>query len=95
VAEEGKKTLADFDFGETRVFPVGRLDKDSRGLLLMTNDGELANRLTHPSYEHEKEYLVTLGLTIADLKRIRIANIKLADLTAGKIRKENIDKLNV
>lgn len=40
------------------LYPVGRLDFDSEGLLLMTNDGELANRLTHPRYEHEKEYRV-------------------------------------
>jgi len=56
-AIEGSKTLADFDFGG-RVFPVGRLDKDSHGLLLLTNDGELANKLMHPRYEKEKEYLV-------------------------------------
>lgn len=55
----GKKTLADFDFGG-RVFPIGRLDKDSHGLLLLTNDGELANKLMHPRYEKEKEYLVQL-----------------------------------
>ena len=40
-----------------RVFPVGRLDRDTEGLLLLTNDGELANRLTHPRYGIEKEYL--------------------------------------
>lgn len=40
-----------------RVFPVGRLDRDTEGLLLLTNDGELANRLTHPSHGVEKEYL--------------------------------------
>jgi 23S rRNA pseudouridine2605 synthase len=41
-----------------RVFPVGRLDRDTEGLLLLTNDGELANRLTHPRHGVEKEYLV-------------------------------------
>ncbi len=41
-----------------RVFPVGRLDKDTTGLLLLTNDGVIAYRLTHPKFEHEKEYLV-------------------------------------
>lgn len=43
---------------EPRVFPVGRLDAGSCGLIILTNDGELANMLTHPSFEHEKEYEV-------------------------------------
>ncbi|MFN2356583.1 MAG: pseudouridine synthase [Desulfotignum sp.] len=54
-----------------RIFPVGRLDKDSRGLVLLTNDGDLHNRLSHPSHNHEKEYLVTTGHPVKD-----------ADLTA-------------
>lgn len=44
------------------LFAVGRLDLESEGLMLMTNDGELANRLTHPRYEHEKEYRVQLAV---------------------------------
>jgi len=43
-----------------RLYPVGRLDKDSEGLILLTNDGEHTNELTHPRYEHEKEYEVTI-----------------------------------
>ncbi len=46
---------------EGTLYPVGRLDFDSEGLILMTNDGELANRLTHPRYEHEKEYRVLVA----------------------------------
>ncbi len=49
----------------SRVFPVGRLDLDSEGLLLAMNDGDLANALTHPSYEIEKEYLVEVAGTPA------------------------------
>lgn len=55
---DNNKTLADYDFGVGRVFPIGRLDKDSRGLLLLTNDGELANLMMHPRYEKEKVYQV-------------------------------------
>lgn len=59
---EGRKTVADLLHGiRERVVPVGRLDRDSEGLLLFTNDGDLVYRLTHPRYEIEKEYLVTLN----------------------------------
>ena len=43
-----------------RIYPVGRLDKESRGLILLTNDGELMNRLTSARYNHDKEYVVTV-----------------------------------
>lgn len=57
--EKGRKTVADLLSGcPVRVWPVGRLDMDSEGLLLLTDDGEWTNRLTHPSHEVEKEYLV-------------------------------------
>lgn len=59
--ERGRKTVAELtaDCGK-RVYPVGRLDMDSEGLLLMTNDGAFAQRLAHPSHEMEKEYYVTV-----------------------------------
>jgi 23S rRNA pseudouridine2605 synthase len=47
---------------EGTLYPVGRLDFDSEGLVLMTNDGDLANKLTHPRYEHEKEYHVLVAV---------------------------------
>jgi pseudouridine synthase len=67
---------------EEKVFPVGRLDKDSEGLVLLTNDGELANRLTHPRYQSEKEYLVEISQPIPDedLDRLR-KGIKLEEYT--------------
>jgi pseudouridine synthase len=49
-----------------RLYPVGRLDKDSTGLLLLTNDGRLHHRLSHPSFDHEKEYEVTVEQPILD-----------------------------
>ncbi|HEX9123844.1 MAG TPA: pseudouridine synthase [Actinomycetota bacterium] len=76
---------ATFDLGgylpsDVRVFPVGRLDRDTEGLLLLTNDGELANRLTHPRYGVEKEYLAEVeGIpTERHLGRVR-AGVELDD----------------
>jgi len=51
-------TLVDFDFGPDRVFPIGYLDRESSGLLLLTNDGDLGNRLTQPGRDEENEYLL-------------------------------------
>ena len=53
----GRRDLSSFLPKGERVFPVGRLDRETEGLLLLTNDGELANRLMHPRYGVEKEYL--------------------------------------
>ena len=56
-----RRTVRDLIDIEGSIYPVGRLDSDSEGLILMTNDGDLANRLTHPRYEHEKEYRVLVA----------------------------------
>ncbi|CAN5678205.1 pseudouridine synthase [soil metagenome] len=55
---QGRPTVLSLVPTEPRVFPVGRLDADTEGLLLLTNDGDLTHRLTHPSFGVEKEYLV-------------------------------------
>ena len=55
---DGRPCLVDLVKVAQRLYPVGRLDFDSEGLMLLTNDGSLAHRLTHPRYEHPKEYLV-------------------------------------
>lgn len=62
----GKRIVLDLVDLPERVFPVGRLDKDSTGLLLLTNDGRLHHRLSHPSFDHEKEYDVTVARPISD-----------------------------
>lgn len=60
--EKGRPTVMDLlDDVPVRVYPVGRLDFDSEGLLLFTNDGDFANKLMHPSYEKEKTYLVSVS----------------------------------
>jgi 23S rRNA pseudouridine2605 synthase len=53
----GRRSVTDLVPDEPRVFPVGRLDQDTEGLLLLTNDGDLTHRLTHPSFGVEKEYV--------------------------------------
>ncbi len=60
--EKGRKCVLDYFSGEnTRLFTVGRLDYDSSGLILVTNDGEFANHVTHPKYESEKSYEVKIN----------------------------------
>ena len=49
-----------YKYRSLRIYPVGRLDKDSTGLLLLSNDGQLTYQLTHPKFEHEKEYLIRI-----------------------------------
>jgi 23S rRNA pseudouridine2605 synthase len=59
--ERGRRTVLDIlpeKYRSLRLYPVGRLDKDSTGLLLLTNDGDMTYKLTHPKFEHEKEYLI-------------------------------------
>ena len=60
-ASEGPTVLECLDGVRERVVPVGRLDKDSEGLLLLSNDGDLVNRLTHPLFGHEKTYIVKVA----------------------------------
>ena len=59
--DDDRRTVRDLIEESGHLYPVGRLDFESEGLILMTNDGDLANRLTHPRYGHEKEYRVLLA----------------------------------
>jgi len=81
--ERGRKTVLDIlpeKYRHLRLYPVGRLDKDSTGLLLLTNDGELTYRLTHPKFEHEKEYLIHIeGRLKPDEKRKLEKGVELED----------------
>ncbi len=71
--QAGAPVVTDFVDLEGRVYPVGRLDKDSTGLVLLTNDGPLHHRLLHPSFDHEKEYDVTVGRPIPEGALRRLA----------------------
>ena len=76
-----------------RVFPVGRLDRDTEGLLLLTNDGELANRLMHPRYQVEKEYLAEVQGEPSDrhLARLR-RGVELEDGFARAVSARIVDR---
>ena len=88
--ESGRKCTADLvtDLGE-RVYPVGRLDRDSEGLLILTNDGELANRLMHPSHEIPKIYNVRVRGAVTD-EQMRVLRSPL-EIDGYKIKPVNIE----
>ncbi len=71
----GNRTVIDLipdRYRHRRLYPIGRLDRDSTGLLLLTNDGALTYHLTHPRYEHEKEYLVEIPGSLSPADRYRL-----------------------
>jgi 23S rRNA pseudouridine2605 synthase len=86
--KRGRRTIMDIlpdKYRHLGLHPVGRLDKDTTGLLLMTNDGELTYRLTHPKFEHEKEYLVSIrSILQPGEKRMLEQGIILADGVRGR-----------
>ena len=89
---EGRTTVLDLVPDEPRVFPVGRLDYETEGLLLLTNDGELTHRLTHPSFGVEKEYLAEVDRmpSRGDLRRLR-EGIELEDGMTAPAKVASLD----
>lgn len=78
--ERGRKTVLDLAPKEFRIYPVGRLDCDTEGLLILTNDGELTNALIHPSFEIEKTYIAKVaGNLTADKLKLLQKGIMLED----------------
>jgi len=78
-----------------RVFPIGRLDKETTGLIILTNDGRLSNYLIHPRYEHEKEYMVEVYGKIEDAaleKMRRGVRIELKDNSSRSVSQKNSEK---
>ena len=71
--EKNRKIITDLIATEARIYPVGRLDYDTTGLIILTNDGNLTNKLTHPSYEVEKTYIAKLNkiFTVDDLYKLK------------------------
>lgn len=75
-----------------RIFPVGRLDKDSEGLILLTNDGDIVNEILRSENEHEKEYVVSVNRPITDLALKMLASgVKIMGMTTKPCRVERID----
>ena len=81
--DRGRKTVVDIvDVGE-RIFPVGRLDYDTEGLIILTNDGEFTYKVTHPKFEIEKTYVATLNKNIKDTDKEKLlSGIEIEDYIA-------------
>jgi 23S rRNA pseudouridine2605 synthase len=89
----GRRTVTELVPSQRRLYPVGRLDAESTGLILLTNDGELANMLTHPSFEVEKTYRATVvpsPVPEAALRRLR-EGVELDDGPAAPARVRQIE----
>jgi 23S rRNA pseudouridine2605 synthase len=91
--DKGRKTVMELlppKYRDILLYPIGRLDKDTTGLLLITNDGDLTYQLTHPKFEHEKEYLIFVGTKLSSDEKMQIENgIELDDgVTYPSIIKE-------
>ena len=91
---EGRRTVLDLlppDLREVRLYPVGRLDAPSEGLVLLTNDGELAERLMHPRYGHEREYSAEVrGNPPRDLPRRFADGISIGDPRPARAEVRNL-----
>jgi 23S rRNA pseudouridine2605 synthase len=88
---QGRPTVMDLVPANPRVYPVGRLDRDTEGLLLLTNDGELANRLAHPSYEIEKTYVAQIRGSLK--RRQQRALLEGVELEDGPARARSVREL--
>jgi len=83
--------IVDFINYPERIFPVGRLDKDSEGLIIMTNDGDIVNKILRARNNHEKEYIVTVDKTITDRFIQRMgAGVPILDTVTKECRVEKI-----
>lgn len=95
--DKGRKTVVDLIGTTKRIYPIGRLDYDTTGLILLTNDGELANLLMHPNNQVEKKYVAKLNkyFEISDLKKlehgIKVDGVKCTP-TRVKIKKNDKEK---
>lgn len=91
-----RRPVTDLVDSERRLYPVGRLDADSTGLILLTNDGDLANLLTHPRYEVPKTYRVILRRPFSDADLERLANgVELEDGLTSPAKVERLSEVEI
>ena len=93
----GRITVRDLINTEARIYPVGRLDYDTTGLIILTNDGNFANMLMHPSYEIEKTYVAKINKVldkddINKLKKGIVIDNRKVDIKRFKVRKKDVEK---
>ncbi len=85
--------IVDFVAHSARLFPIGRLDKDSEGLILLTNDGDIVNRLLRAEHEHEKEYLVTVDRPLTDeFLRAMAGGVRILERNTNPCTVERVSK---
>ena len=88
-----KNNIIDYLHYPKRIYPVGRLDKDSEGLILLTNDGELGNEILRARNFHEKEYIVTVNRPVTDeFLRGMAGGVPILDTITRKCKVEKLDK---
>lgn len=95
--EKGRKTVTDLIETENRLYPVGRLDYDTSGLLILTNDGELTNKLIHPKNEIQKQYIVKIDEAVNPklIKKLSTGVISENEkLKADRVKIKKLDKKN-
>lgn len=91
-----RRPVTDLVDSERRLYPVGRLDADSTGLILLTNDGDLANLLTHPRYEVPKTYRVILRRPFSDADLESLANgVELEDGLTSPAKVERLSEVEI
>lgn len=95
--DKGRKTVVDLINTDTRIYPIGRLDYDTTGIILLTNDGELANKLMHPSSNIYKVYIAKVNgiVTGLDIKKLRNGVIIDGRKTGkSRVKLKSVDKKN-
>jgi 23S rRNA pseudouridine2604 synthase len=89
--EEGQRGIEEIFGYKTRLFPIGRLDQDSHGLIILTNDGRITKKMLEPKYGHEREYVVTVDRSLShDAVRQMAGGVNIGDYTTKKCFAEKI-----